>query len=65
MHEGSDLDLVIRGREGTARTTALGELKEALSESDLPMLVDIHHRARIPDSFRREIEKSHVIVQKR
>ena len=33
----------------------LSELREALSESNLPILVDLLDWARIPESFRREI----------
>lgn len=62
-HAGSDLDLVIRRRTGATGPTVLGELREAFSESDLPMLVDVHDWARIPDSFRREIEQAHVVIQ--
>jgi len=62
-HEASDLDLVLRNRpEGT---TALYELKEAFSESNLPIGVDVMDWARIPLSFHREIEKAHVVVQTR
>jgi len=60
--EASDLDLVIRARRDGSRSPALGRLREALSESDLPMLVDVHDWARIPDSFRREIARAHVVV---
>ena len=64
-HEGSDLDLVIHDPDGVALTSRLGELRDALSESDLPMLVDVHDWARIPDSFRRQIEQAHVVIQER
>lgn len=62
-HQGSDLDLVVRARGGAAPAGTLGELREALSDSDLPMLVDVHDWARIPDTFRREIDRAHIVIQ--
>jgi predicted nucleotidyltransferase len=63
-HEGSDLDLVIRSYGDAPRPEALGRLRGALSDSDLPMLVDVHDWSRIPHAFRREIERPHVAVRK-
>ena len=62
-HEGSDIDLVIRhpGRLDQP-DQGLSRLREALRESNLPMLVDVLDWARIPESFRREIERRHVTV---
>src|SRR5688572_13598782 len=40
-HAGSDLDLVVRYPEG-ACAPKLAELRSALSDSDLPILVDVH-----------------------
>ena len=62
-HEGSDLDLVLRrpGRLNEPRQR-ISPLKDALSESNLPMLVEVLDWARIPESFRREIERCHVVV---
>jgi len=63
-HDGSDLDLVMRHPDGLAQPqTGLGALREALSESNLPMLVEVLDWARIPESFRREIERQHVILR--
>lgn len=63
-HEASDLDLVVRDPEDLSRPFAeLPVLKEALTESDLPILVDILDWARIPARFREKILKNHVIVQ--
>ncbi|HTA30255.1 MAG TPA: nucleotidyltransferase domain-containing protein [Candidatus Cybelea sp.] len=63
-HEGSDLDLVLRN---PARLTEpqkqLGALRDALSESNIPILVDVLDWARIPEHFRREIERHHVVVR--
>lgn len=63
-HEGSDLDLVIRSCGATSRSAVLGRLRQAFSESDLPMLVDVQDWERIPGPFRREIEKDYVIVHR-
>jgi predicted nucleotidyltransferase len=62
-HEGSDLDLVIRTGGNGSPSAALGRLRQALSESDLPILVDVQDWDRIPGAFRREIEKSYVVVR--
>jgi predicted nucleotidyltransferase len=63
-HPGSDLDLVVRDPEDLSRLQeGLDALKAAFSESNLPFLVDVLDWARIPDSFRREIERAHVVIQ--
>ncbi|MGO8698846.1 MAG: nucleotidyltransferase family protein [Limisphaerales bacterium] len=62
-HEGSDLDLVVRNPASLDQPQKqLGLLRDALSESNLPMLVEVLDWARIPESFRREIERQHVNV---
>jgi predicted nucleotidyltransferase len=62
-HDGSDLDLVVRNPAGLDQPQKrLGALREALSESNLPILVDILDWARIPEDFRREIERRHVTI---
>jgi uncharacterized protein len=62
-HDGSDLDLVLRNPDGTALPLmALEDFREALSESDLPILVDVLDWARIPESFRKEIERGGFVV---
>ena len=63
-HEASDLDLVLRNPKNLLEETGvLYELKEAFSESNLPIRVDIMDWARIPASFHHEIERAHVVVQ--
>jgi len=55
-HDGSDLDLVLRDRHDASRPQKnLAALRSALSESSLPILVDVLDWAQIPESFRREI----------
>lgn len=63
-HPASDLDLVLRNPSDLAvPQTALMQLKSALNESSLPILVDIVDWALIPESFRREIERKHHVMQ--
>ena len=65
-HAASDLDLVLRNPKNLQQETgALSGLKEAFTESDLPIRVDIMDWARIPASFHREIEQTHVVVQEK
>lgn len=60
-HEGSDLDLVLRdAADPEKRSAGLTALRMALSDSTLPMLVDVHDWADLPEHFRREIERAHV-----
>ena len=62
-HEGSDLDLVVRNPHNLVIPAHnLGEVRDAFSESNLPILGDILEWARIPDNFREEIERVGVVV---
>jgi len=62
-HEGSDFDLVARNRQNPLLPAGnLGTVREAFSESNLPILVDIQDWSRIPDSFREEIKCAGVVV---
>ncbi|MDP2824318.1 MAG: nucleotidyltransferase domain-containing protein [Sulfuritalea sp.] len=63
-HATSDLDLVVRNPTDPLQAQPkLWVLREALSESGLPILVDVLDWARIPDSFRKEIERAHVVLR--
>ncbi len=63
-HEASDLDLVVRNPVALDETLPdLSDLKEALVESNLPIRVDLVDWARIPEAFRREIERAYVVLQ--
>jgi len=63
-HEASDLDLVLRNpRNLLEETGTLYELKEAFTESNLPIRVDVMDWARVPASFHKEIKRAHVVVQ--
>ena len=62
-HDGSDLDLVTRHLHNPLLPVQnLAEARDAFSESNLPILVDILDWARIPDRFRKEIERVGVVV---
>ena len=62
-HQGSDLDLVVRNRKSLDTPQRhLHLLRNALNDSDLPILVEVLDWARIPKEFRREIEHHHVVV---
>jgi len=63
--EASDLDLVVRHSTDLGhRQSHLGELKEAFSDSALPIFVQVVDWAVIPVSFQREILAGYVVVQK-
>ncbi len=63
-HEGSDLDIVLRNQaELTQSTEEIFELKNALQESLLPILIDVHDWAHLPASFHSEIEKTYVVIR--
>lgn len=63
-HEGSDLDIVVRNpADLAAETPGCPALQDAVRESDLPMLVDVHDWARLPESFHRNIEGAYVEIQ--
>lgn len=63
-HEGSDLDLVLRQPDDlTKDVEGWGALKDAVQESSLPMLVDIHLWSHLPTAFHAEIEKAYVVLQ--
>ncbi len=62
-HEGSDLDLVLRGPDlKRIDSGQLGDLIEALEESNVPILVQTHDWARLPEGFHREIEQEYVVL---
>ena len=65
-HDGSDLDLVLRG-PGLQEIPIgqLGDFEEAVRESTLPFLVEARDWARLPERFHREIERDHVVVLER
>ena len=62
-HEGSDLDLVVRGPELKPLGDGFFQLVEAIEKSNIPILVQAHDWARLPVSFHREIERGYVVLQ--
>jgi predicted nucleotidyltransferase len=63
-HEASDLDLVLRNPTNPAsENPELLDLREAFIDSNLPIRVDVMDWSRIPESFHREIERAHVVLQ--
>ena len=62
-HEGSDLDLVLRG-PGLEKIALerLMDFEEAVRDSDIPFLVEARDWARLPERFQREIEREYVVV---
>ena len=62
-HDGSDLDLVLRG-PGLKKIPIdqLGEFEEAVRESNISFLVEARDWARLPERFHREFERDHVVL---
>ena len=55
-HEASDLDLVVRGAGlEPLPEQRLASLRRLLTDSNLPILVDIHDWAELPESFHARI----------
>lgn len=63
-HQGSDLDIVLRNTKNLELAQSdWCELKEALQQSTLPILVDVHDWALLPKSFHSNIELDYVVLQ--
>ena len=62
-HDGSDLDLVLRG-PGLKEISedALAEFEAALRESTIPFLVEARDWAKLPERFHREIEREYITL---
>ena len=62
-HEGSDLDLILRGpRLERIPDEQLTDFDEAVQESAIPFLVEARDWARLPERFHQEIEREHIVV---
>ena len=62
-HDGSDLDLVLRGPElKEIPAGQLGNFEDAVRESGIPFLVEAKDWACLPERFHREIERVHVVL---
>jgi len=62
-HDGSDLDLVLRG-PGLKEIPygQLADFEDAVRESRVPFLVEARDWARLPKRFHREIEREYVVL---
>lgn len=58
-HSGSDLDLVLYDCE----PAQLLVLQNALQQSLLPMLVDLHRWETLPESFQQNIQQQYIVLQ--
>ncbi len=57
-HEGSDLDLVIRGQDlGPVPMEVFSDLYEKIRESNIPILVELRDWAYLPESFHANIQQ--------
>lgn len=63
-HPGSDLDLVIAPFSTPVKESQLRRLREAFSESNLPILIDILDWNSIPENFKHEIKEAHEVLRK-
>ena len=62
-HDGSDLDLVLRGPQlAEIDISRLADFIEALQDSTIPFLVEARDWARLPKNFHSEIEREHVAL---
>ena len=62
-HDGSDLDLVLRGPDlQEIPTCQLGDFLDAVRDSTIPFLVEARDWAHLPERFHREIERGHVVI---
>ena len=61
--EASDIDLVVRQPENLRQATDLAALKQALSDSPIPYLVQIHDWAQLPAQFQNEITAAYQTIQ--
>ena len=62
-HDGSDLDLVLRGPDTQqVPIDALQAFVEAMRDSNIPFLVEARDWARLPERFHREIERHHIVL---
>jgi predicted nucleotidyltransferase len=63
-HDTSDLDVVLRNPADLSQDLpGWDDLKEAIQNSRLPILVDLHLWSRLPQSFHANIEAGYVVLQ--
>ena len=62
-HDASDLDLVLRAPDLTpVSVNAMSRLIDAFDESSLPIIVDIHDWAQLPEAYHEEIRRNHYVL---
>ena len=62
-HSGSDLDLVVRNPSQLDKPCSqLPMFKNALEESNIPILIGVVDWAMIPETFREEILRGYVVL---
>ena len=63
-HDTSDLDLVVRHPADVQvkQSSAFWELKDAISESNLPVLIELFDWARLPPAFHDNILSQYVVL---
>ena len=62
-HDTSDLDIVLRHSTDVSQDVpGWDDLREALQDSPLPILVDLHLWSRLPPSFHANIEADYVVL---
>lgn len=63
-HAGSDLDLVIiDSKDPAAVSNNISALRNAFSESNIPILIDVLDWSVIPDSFKENIKQNYIVIQ--
>ena len=63
-HEESDLDLVLRNPSALDNPSSeIDRLRTAFRESDIPILIDVHDWALLPEEFQKEIATRYVLLQ--
>ena len=62
-HDASALDIVVRAPALRPVGTALSALRTALQDSNVPILVQVHDWALLPEAFHNEIEREHIVIQ--
>lgn len=62
-HDGSDLDLAVKNSK--IAKVNIYKLKELFVESNIPFLIDLHDYEMLPESFKDEIDRQHVVIYPR
>ncbi len=64
-HDGSDLDLVLRGPDlAPIDVRVLAAFLDALRDSTIPFLVETRDWAGLPESFHRKIEREYIVLRR-